>query len=71
MSNSCHHITIAKNGVASVQRCTQCDCISIHLGPTTVRIDAQTLEALWSVLGEATAQLRAEHRPTQLQRGVA
>ena len=56
----CRPVTLAKNGVAHVQRCTECDCVSLHIGPTTLRIDAQVLEKLWSVLGEATASLHAQ-----------
>ncbi len=59
-SPTCHQVTLAKNGVAHVQRCTECDCVSIHLGPVTVRVDPHGLEALWSVLGEAAAELHAE-----------
>jgi hypothetical protein len=59
---TCHHITLAQNGIAHVQQCTECGCISIHLGPTTVRMDALALEALWVALGEAAATLQAERR---------
>lgn len=56
----CHHVTLASNGVAQVEHCTECGCVSIHLGPTTVRVDATTLDALSAVLGEASAILGAE-----------
>lgn len=70
---TCHHVTLARNGIAHVQQCTECECVSIHLGPTTVRIDAMALEALWAVLGEAAATLHAQ-RTAQLfgaQKGLA
>lgn len=71
--STCHHVTLAKNGVAHVQQCTDCECVSIHLGPMTLRIDAMGLEALWAVLGEAAAKLHAQ-RAVQLlgaQKGLA
>lgn len=70
---ACHHVTLAKNGVAHVQQCIECECVSIHLGPATVRIDAQALEAVWVVLGEAVAKLHAPQTAALFgaQKGVA
>lgn len=73
-TNACRHETLAANGIALVQRCTECGCVSIHLGPTTVRLDESALEALSVVLGEATAELHAQkERLTvhSLARGIA
>jgi hypothetical protein len=56
-ANTCHHVTLAKNGVAHIQRCTECGCVSVHLGPVTVRLDAEALEALGTVVGEAQVEL--------------
>jgi hypothetical protein len=61
-----HHVTLARNGIDHVQQCTECECVSSHLGPTTVRIDAM-------VLGEAAAAPHAQ-RTAQLfgaQKGLA
>ncbi|MDI1435796.1 hypothetical protein [Polyangium sorediatum] len=60
LAPTCHHVTLAKNDIAHVQQCTECECVSIHLGTTTVRIDALALEELWAVLGEAAATLYAQ-----------
>lgn len=70
---TCHHVTLATNRIAHVQQCTECECVSIHLGPTTVRLDATGLEALWSVLGEAVAALYARQMAQLVgaQRGLA
>jgi hypothetical protein len=57
--NTCQQHTLARNGVAHVQRCVDCDCISIHLGPFTLRLDEAGLEALWTALGDAAAELHA------------
>lgn len=57
---TCHHMTLAQNSIAHVQQCTECECVSIHLGATTVRIDPVALEALWVVLREAAATLHAK-----------
>lgn len=51
---NCHLVTLARNEVAEVQQCTQCSCLSIHIGPTTMRIDSSALDALAKVLGEAS-----------------
>ncbi len=56
----CRPRTLAGSDVAHVQQCVDCGCISIHLGPFTVRTDATTLESLWSVVGEAATRLHAE-----------
>lgn len=56
---ACHLVTLARNGVAHVQKCTECGCVSLHLGATTVRLDARALEALATLLGEAAVTLHA------------
>lgn len=65
---ACRHETIARNGVASVQRCVSCGCLSLHVGPVTLRLDEASLEGLWAVTGEACASVHAEQlrtvRPT-------
>ena len=58
--SSCHHVTLARSATAHVQQCAGCGCVSVHIGPTTLRVDAGTLEALWVVLGDAAAALHAE-----------
>jgi hypothetical protein len=70
-SQTCKHITLAQSPVAHVQRCTECNGVSIHLGPITVRVAPEALEALWLVLGEATAALDAQQRANVALRGVA
>lgn len=71
-SKTCRQVTLAKNTVARVQRCTECDCVSIHIGPTTLRVNPHALEALWVVLGEAVASLHAHEKSKRLPlRGLA
>lgn len=71
----CEFYTLAQNPVAHVQRCDDCGCVAVHIGPFTVRLDDAGLEALWSVLGEAAAELHArKSNTTQVQapsRGLA
>lgn len=62
----CQPETIAKNSAATVQRCRDCGCLSLHVGPVTLRVDAATLEALWSVLGDAAHTLHTEEQPGSL-----
>lgn len=73
-TNPCHHVTLAKNPVAHVQRCTECGCVCIHLGAVTFRLDAPCLEALCAVLGEAVAELQVQsliNTPLSQPRGLA
>lgn len=68
----CRHHTLSRNSVAHVQRCTECACVSVHIGPVTLRLDENSLEKLWIALGEASAKLHAQrversvHSPAQL-----
>lgn len=57
----CHHRTLARNSVAHIQRCDDCGCVAIHLGPVSVRLDEAAAEGLWIVLGEALQNLHASH----------
>lgn len=52
-SRPCHLETLAQNGFASVQRCTDCGAVTVHMGPFAMRIDADGLMALASVLTQA------------------
>lgn len=68
----CRHEVLASNGVAQVQRCLDCDCVSIHMGPLTFRLDPGSLEGLWAVLGDAAMALHARRtRRTSPARGAA
>jgi hypothetical protein len=68
----CRHEVLASNGVAQVQRCLDCDCVSIHVGPLTFRLDPTSLEGLWAVLGDAAMALHARRaRLPSSARGVA
>lgn len=73
MSNrSCRHETLARNSVAHIQRCEDCESLSVHLGPVTVRSTEASFEALWAAVNEAAAlQASREGYPTSHQRGVA
>jgi hypothetical protein len=57
---TCRHHTLARNGVAHVQRCAHCRCLSLHVGPVTVRLDEGSLEALRLALNEAREVLSRE-----------
>lgn len=57
----CRHETLARGPVAQVQRCTDCGCVSIHMGPTTVRVDPAVMKSLVATLEEALRRMdRAE-----------
>jgi hypothetical protein len=59
-NETCRPLTLARNGVAHVQRCAHCRCISLHVGPVTVRLDEGSLEALRLALEDASAALSRE-----------
>lgn len=74
----CVHRVLSVGPIAKVEHCAQCDVLSVHLGPTTVRLEAGAVESLWATLGEALGRLRdgepaLDARPLTLQtfRGAA
>lgn len=50
---SCEQETLAKGPVAKVQRCKSCGLISLHLGPTTVRLEVGAARSLLQTLQDA------------------
>lgn len=56
----CRHETLARGPVAQVQRCTDCGCVAIHMGATTVRVDPAVLKSLVSTLQQALARMEQE-----------
>lgn len=53
----CRSETLARGPAAHVQRCADCGCVSIHMGPTTVRVDPAVLRSLVSTLAEALVRI--------------
>ncbi len=56
-SKACHLHTLASSPVAQVQRCQGCGCISIHLGPTTVRMQPEAFLEFCKTMSEASRQV--------------
>lgn len=52
-AGGCCHSTVIKPRVAHIERCSECNGLSIHMGPATIRIDQSMLTELWLTLGEA------------------
>jgi hypothetical protein len=50
-------MSLAAGPVARIDLCSACGVVSLHLGPTTMRLDAGALASLWSTLGQALAEL--------------
>jgi hypothetical protein len=70
----CRHITLAKNHVAHIEQCAECACISMHVGPLTVRLEPKAMEELLSALAEATKKthlLSYTQAFTEIGKGVA
>ncbi|MCC7542849.1 MAG: hypothetical protein IT379_41925 [Deltaproteobacteria bacterium] len=57
MSERCRHHTLARGPLAHVQQCASCGCVSVHLGATTVRMDAGALQSIARVLADASTRL--------------
>lgn len=53
MTGGCRNETLAKGDVARVERCADCGCVSIHLGPTTVRVCPGSLRSIAATLARA------------------
>jgi len=53
---ACRLRTLAAGHICVVQQCEDCGCVSIHMGPTTVRLDEGALASLTETL---TAAVRA------------
>lgn len=56
----CRLQTLARSATAHVQRCVHCNCISLHVGPLTLRFDAGAAESLWNTLGQGLTRLEME-----------
>lgn len=61
--NACNRHLLAHNHVARVEECSDCGCISIHVGPISLRLDASSFEALTVALVEGAGAHRAMHVP--------
>lgn len=61
MSKRCtHHEVLATGPICQIERCRDCNCISIHLGATTVRVEESALASMWATLEEALTHLSAK-----------
>jgi hypothetical protein len=66
--DGCHLETLARSHVLHVQRCSHCNTLSLHVGPLTLRFDAEGAESFWNTLGQALLALHAQRidePPTQ------
>jgi hypothetical protein len=52
---TCTKRTLAQSPVAHVQQCEDCGCISIDVGPCTLRLAPEAFEELVVALVEASA----------------
>jgi hypothetical protein len=58
-SKPCRQETLACHPAALVQRCQDCGCVSLHVGPFTLRLDGPSLKAVSAALQHATSTLQA------------
>lgn len=69
---TCHRRTLAQSPVAHVQECDDCGCITIDIGPCTLRLAPDAFDELVAVLVDASAAVTRPplRRPAGV-RGVA
>lgn len=58
----CCRTILARSPSAEVARCS-CGHIHLSLGPMTLRMDEDTLHALWHTLGDALTKMTAAPEP--------
>lgn len=56
-AKNCRPRSLVRGRVARIDCCADCGCISIHVGPTTLRMDEHALRSLWLTIGEAVEAL--------------
>jgi len=57
---SCHPKVLAQSGHFQIERCPHCSGISLHLGPTTIRMDGRSLETLREMMNQALEQMDSD-----------
>lgn len=60
----CKVETLARGRLVGVQRCADCDHLTIHVGPISFRVEVSVARELWTTLGSALNKL--ETRSTAL-----
>jgi hypothetical protein len=60
----CTGRTIAQSPVATVDRCTHCGSLSLHVGPVTLRLEEHAFRRLVSTLAEAVRRLEEDDAST-------
>jgi len=60
--DACQPETLVRTHVVHVQRCAHCGCVSLHMGPFSLRLDVPALESLNEALTLSLATLRARAR---------
>lgn len=63
--DACQPETLVRTHVVHVQRCAHCGCVSLHMGPFSLRLDVPALESLNDALTMSLAQLRSRSRETR------
>jgi hypothetical protein len=56
----CRTRTIASGSLARIEACDHCECLSVHIGVISVRMDRDALRDLYRTLGKAVATLASE-----------
>lgn len=56
-AKNCRPRSLVRGRVARIDWCADCGCVSLHVGPTTIRMDEHTLRSFWLTIGEAVEAL--------------
>jgi hypothetical protein len=62
-SRPCVHDTLAAGPIGRVELCRGCGCVSLHVGPTTLRLEPQAFQQLVDTLRSASAALEQVSAP--------
>jgi hypothetical protein len=54
---ACRPRSLVRGRVARIDLCPDCGCVSLHVGPTTIRMDEHALRSFWLTVGEAVEAL--------------
>jgi len=56
----CHHVPLARSPLGTIDYCSACNVVTLHIGVISLRFEPEAVESMWALLTEALAGLRLE-----------
>jgi hypothetical protein len=56
-ARACEPFPLAGGPILRIEACKSCGVVSLHFGAATIRMDRGALEAAWTTIGHALAEL--------------